>query len=274
MLIHGQVLLSLPGGAWVKEDWEHMSVSMKNGKNINRQKIISLSLVVGGTLGFFIAVKYPSSSAVHELFFGLSYLVIPLGLSWYAHTKGRSIGWGLLGLILFIGPLIALIALGLRPKPPVKPFRSWTRMIAPIIFIGIIGLLAAMAIPQKTRYLHRSYTSNAKDHVQSIHQALVKWQGDSELGDGAFPVMGDAMGEEEKAFSEAFPEEWNWLTNGDQHYDYSFKIEAGEDGRKTPKVTATAKNANEVYAETVFSLQDGKVEMIRIDPPFYKIFSK
>jgi len=246
-----------------------------NRKNIKWQKIISLSLVVFGTLGFFIAVKYPSSSAVHELFYGLSHLAVLLGLSWYAHTKGRSIGWGLLGLIPFIGPLIALMALSSRPKPSVTTSRPWTRMIKPIIVIGFIGFLAALAAPQKTRYLHRSHTFNAKDHVKSIHQALVKWQGDAELGAGALlPVLGDAIGQEEKAFSEAFPEEWDWLKNGGEHYEYSFKILEDENGKDIPTVTATAKNANEVYAETVFSLPDGEVETIRIDPPFYKIFSK
>ena len=309
--------------------------------------------MVIGTLGRFLVAKSPSSSAAHELFFGLNYLVVPLGLGWYAHTKGRSIAWGFLGLIFFIGPLVALLTLGFRTKPSVttekEPFinvpsflgwvmaviplvgaaysveyfiRGSRRMafqalvqamaglvgflifryfngiigplfwliiplttlhfsrtldwphptplakvkggssIATIIFVvAVVGLLAAIAIPQMADYLKRSHTSDAMDHVKSIHQALVEWQGDSELADGAFPVMGDAMEEQEEAFSEAFSEEWNWLTNGGEHYDYSFKVEAGEDGRKTPKVTATAKNADGVYAETVVSLPNGVVEL-------------
>ena len=229
--------------------------------NIKRQKIMSLSLVVIGTLGLYIALKYPSTSAVHGLFYGLSWLIIPLGLSWYAHTKGRSIGWGLLGLIFFIGPLIALIALGMRAKPSIATSRPRTRMITPIILIGIVGLLAAIAIPQKAMYLKRSYTVDAKDRVKSIHQALVTWEGDSELGNGTFPVIGDTVGEQEEAFSKAFPEEWNWLKQGGPYYEYSFKIQEDENGKVIPMVSGKAKKADSVYAETVVSLPNGEVEI-------------
>ena len=230
---------------------------MKNEENIKKQKIISLSLVVFGTVGFLLASIFPSSISALDLYIVTTYLAVPTGLGWYAHTKGRSIAWGLMGFLIVIGPLVALLALQASPNS------LRYRIMRAVVLIGFIGLIVAIAIPQYTKYMMRKKTQDAMINVKSIHLALVDWQADPEQGDGVLPPEVIGPGKAGAAFTQQYPETTELLTSGDGNYIYWFEPRADENGLTVPIVTAVARNGYKVYGERLVSNSDGSVRVER-----------
>ncbi len=135
-------------------------------------------------------------------------------------------------------------------------------MIELMIVVAIIGILAAIAIPQYVKYTRRSRTAEALNHVQQAYNALGDWYASPDLGNGiplTVPTIDTATGTGGKIFSDHFPVEYGWLVSGggDKYYTYTFGQTTGTGGGVVPLVTGMARNSDAVFGVSVKSRAGG-----------------
>src|SRR6185295_8757317 len=88
-------------------------------------------------------------------------------------------------------------------------------LIEMMIVVAIIGILAAVAIPEYIKYVKRTRTAEAVTHVQQAYNALADWYAHPDLGNGhAIQDLADLNGNTGaggKHFADHFPTEYLWL---------------------------------------------------------------
>ena len=145
-------------------------------------------------------------------------------------------------------------------------------LIELMIVVAIIGILAAIAIPQYVKYVKRSRTAEALNHVQAAYNALADWYANPDLGNGKFLTAITNTGTGNKTFSDHFPAEAIWLTTGsgggDKYYNYVFASTTGTGGGTVPLVTATARSSDAVFGYVVKSRGGGDSTVITVSPAY------
>ncbi|HLB95089.1 MAG TPA: prepilin-type N-terminal cleavage/methylation domain-containing protein [Nitrospiria bacterium] len=143
-------------------------------------------------------------------------------------------------------------------------------LIELMIVVAIIGILAAIAIPQYIKYVKRSRTSEALSHAQSAYNALADWYVNPDLGNGTFldAAFANVARTGGATFETHFPQEYAWLSSGDLGYTYAFDSATGAGGGIVPLVTGSARNADAVFGEIIISLAGGESTISRVSATY------
>ena len=137
-----------------------------------------------------------------------------------------------------------------------------------VVFLIIMGFLAALAVPQYIKREKRLRTVEALSHVKLIHSALAEWQVNPSLGDRTLPTDVTVIGKDGKTFSKHFPHEADMLSAGGKYYLYSFKQTVDEEGQLLPIVTAKAREGWMIYGDVVVSLPSGESMVSKVSDSY------
>jgi len=144
-------------------------------------------------------------------------------------------------------------------------------LIELMIVVAIIGILAAIAIPQYVKYVKRSRTAEALNHVQQAYNALADWYANPDLGNGR-PIANALTdtGTGGKTFQNHFPAEQAWLVTGggDKYYTYTFAATTGAGGGSVPVVRASARSSDAVFGMVVKSRGGGDSTTVSISSTY------
>jgi len=140
--------------------------------NQSRLKILGIGLVLVGLGSFVLSVGFIPPGALSQwMAFGGWFLPI-IGLGCYARAKQRSVFWAAMGLVLIVGPILALAAIGIDDVLAKRATPHWIRRVVNVGFaLSACALFLAIAIPNFLRFGARSPQSEARIHLVAIYVA-------------------------------------------------------------------------------------------------------
>jgi len=108
----------------------------------------------------------------------------------------------------------------------------------------IVGILAAISIPNYIKHIKRSRTDEGSTHTQMICKTVADWipaQGKTDGSPSSAPDP-DQVGQDGKTFREQHPSESDWMISGDEFYRYSVSIDGPfGSGPQNPVVVAESR---------------------------------
>ncbi len=140
--------------------------------NQSRLKILGIGLVLVGLGSFVLSVGFiPPGALSVWMAFGGWFLPI-IGLGCYARAKQRSVFWAAMGLVLIVGPILALAAIGIDDVLAKCATPHWIRRVVNVGFVlSACALFLAIAIPNFLRFSQRSPQAEAREVLRSIYYA-------------------------------------------------------------------------------------------------------
>lgn len=119
-----------------------------------------------------------------------------------------------------------------------------------LVVVAVIGVLAAIALPQYFKYIKRSRTANGIDHARMICLAVMDWNASPEMADGnmvARPPLPGTPGKSGVLFREHFSSEALWMNSSDGYY--AFAVDTSDPTEII--VAAASVGTNKIYAEAI-----------------------
>ena len=142
-------------------------------------------------------------------------------------------------------------------------------LIELMIVVAIIGILAAIAIPQYIKYIKRSRTTEGLKHVKKIYDAALDWYSSPELGDGNFAEADSSCeSDSSKTFADFFPSIHQWWTEGDNYYTFTVTSTSGPGGTSIPKVHGYAVDDGKIFGSIIESKSGGSSEVTTVSNSF------
>ena len=141
--------------------------------NTSRLKILGIGLVLVG-LGAYLLLALgflpPGHPTVLIILGGLFLPIIGLGC--YARAKERSAFWAAMGVVPILGPILALVAIGIDDGLAKRAAPRWVRRVVRVGFaLSVPAIFLAIFIPNFLRFGARSPQSEAKNILGGIFVA-------------------------------------------------------------------------------------------------------
>ncbi len=144
-----------------------------------RLKILGIGLMIAA-LGAFLLLGFLPDPGVHpdaspmvlnSLMFGV--LVLPIiGLACYARGKGRSVFWGAMGLLPFVGPVFGLAAITVDDLlSKLSAPKLVRRLATSVVAVSGPAVILAIVIPTYLQIQAKSHQSEARIHLREIFDA-------------------------------------------------------------------------------------------------------
>ncbi len=141
--------------------------------NKSRLKILGIGLVIVGLALYpLLALRFlPSDHPTALMVLGGWCLPI-IGLGCYARAKERSLFWAAMGVLPFLGPILALVAIGIDDVLAKCAAPRLVRRVVKVGFaLSVPALFVAIAIPNFLRFGARSPQTEARTVLGMIFMA-------------------------------------------------------------------------------------------------------
>jgi len=163
--------------------------------NTSRLKILGIGLVLVGLAAYLLPAIWlhlPPGRPFVLIVLGGLFLPI-IGLGCYARAKERSAFWAAMGVVPILGPILAVVAIGIDDGLAKRAAPRWVRRVVRVGFaLSVPAIFLAIFIPNFLRFGARSPQSEAKNILGGIFVAETSFFGDVERY-GTFDEIGFAL---------------------------------------------------------------------------------
>ncbi len=114
--------------------------------NKSRLKILGIGLVIVGLGAFLLFVYFPPGGHPSVLMVLGGWFLPTIGLGCYARGKGYSVFWAAMGVLPFLGPILAFVAIGIDDVLAKRAAPRLVRRVVKVGFALVVVTLLGVAI--------------------------------------------------------------------------------------------------------------------------------